>query len=97
MLPSFTAPFLLHGGHDHLRFTQPLANGQGMHVPSGYWTNGLAVVGINLSPNGSVIQRARQIQLTRTSLDRRTRSIVNFAILAAMASPMNCASISAGR
>ena len=67
VLPSLTPPFLLQGGHDHLRFTQPLANGQGLHLHAGYWTNGLAVVGINFSSNGSVTMRPRQIQLTRTS------------------------------
>jgi 2',3'-cyclic-nucleotide 2'-phosphodiesterase (5'-nucleotidase family) len=67
VLPSLTPPFLLQGGHDHLRFTQPLANGQGMHVHAGYWSNGLAVAGINFSGNGSVNMRVRQIQLTRAS------------------------------
>lgn len=67
VLRSLTGPFLLHGGHDHLRFTQPLANGQGTHVHSGFWSNGLAVAGINLAANGAVTTRVRQIQLTRTS------------------------------
>ena len=67
VLQSLTPPFLLQGGHDHLRFTQPLANNQGLHLHAGYWTNGLAVVGINFSSNGSVSMRTRQIQLTRTS------------------------------
>lgn len=66
VLPSLTGPFLLQGGHDHLRFTQPLAGGQGLHLHAGYWSNGLAVVGINFSSSG-VQMRPRQIQLSRTS------------------------------
>jgi 2',3'-cyclic-nucleotide 2'-phosphodiesterase (5'-nucleotidase family) len=66
VLPSLTAPFLLHGGHDHLRFTQPLANGQGLHVHSGYWSNGIAVVGLTFGSAGVQIKPV-QIQLSRTS------------------------------
>jgi 2',3'-cyclic-nucleotide 2'-phosphodiesterase (5'-nucleotidase family) len=67
VLSNLKAPFLLQGGHDHLRFTQPLAGGQGMHLHAGYWSNGLAVAGINFSSTGNVTIRVRQIQLTRTS------------------------------
>lgn len=66
VLSNLTGPFLLHGGHDHLKFTQPLAGGQGLHVHAGYWSFGLATVGINFS-SGGVTMRARQLQLTRTS------------------------------
>jgi 2',3'-cyclic-nucleotide 2'-phosphodiesterase (5'-nucleotidase family) len=66
VLPSLKPPFLLHGAHDHLRFTQPLANGQGLHLHAGYWSNGLAVVGLSFSSSGVQMQ-TRQIQLSRTS------------------------------
>jgi 2',3'-cyclic-nucleotide 2'-phosphodiesterase (5'-nucleotidase family) len=66
VLPSATAPFLLHGGHDHLRFTQRLASG-GLHVHSGYWSNGLAAVGVSFMDGGAVRLDAQQVQLTRTS------------------------------
>lgn len=66
VLPNLSGPFLLHGGHDHLRFTQPLLGGQGLHLHAGYWSFGLATVGINFGSSG-VTMRPRQIQLTRTS------------------------------
>jgi 2',3'-cyclic-nucleotide 2'-phosphodiesterase (5'-nucleotidase family) len=44
VLPSTDAPFLLHGGHDHLRLTQRLGT-NGLHIHSGYWSNGLAAIG----------------------------------------------------
>lgn len=67
VLPYLKPPFLLQGGHDHLRFTQPLAGGQGLHLHAGYWSNGLAVVGINFHANGTVQMRPVQIQLNRAS------------------------------
>lgn len=67
VLPHLKPPFLLHGGHDHLRFTETLAGGQGVHLHPGYWSNGLAVAGINFSSNGVVAIRPAQIQLDRAS------------------------------
>ena len=46
VLPSTDAPFLLHGGHDHLRLTQRLGT-SGLHIHSGYWSNGLAAIGVS--------------------------------------------------
>ena len=67
VLKNLTAPFLLLGGHDHLRFSQPLvAAHQGVHVHAGYWSNGLAVAGISFG-GGRVSMRVRQVQLSRTS------------------------------
>jgi 5'-nucleotidase / UDP-sugar diphosphatase len=66
VLPSTAAPFLLHGGHDHLRFTQRLAS-NGLHIHSGYWSNGLAAVGVSFMDGGAVRIDAQQVQLTRTS------------------------------
>jgi 2',3'-cyclic-nucleotide 2'-phosphodiesterase (5'-nucleotidase family) len=66
VLPSTEAPFLLHGGHDHLRFTQRLGT-SGLHIHSGYWSNGLAAVGVSFADEGGVRIEAQQIQLTRTS------------------------------
>jgi 2',3'-cyclic-nucleotide 2'-phosphodiesterase (5'-nucleotidase family) len=66
VLPSTNSPFLLHGGHDHLRLTQMLGT-SGLHVHSGYWSNGLAAIGISFINEGAVRVDAQQIQLTRTS------------------------------
>jgi 2',3'-cyclic-nucleotide 2'-phosphodiesterase (5'-nucleotidase family) len=66
VLPSTDAPFLLHGGHDHLRLTQRLG-ASGLHIHSGYWSNGLAAIGVSFINEGSVRIDVRQIQLTRTS------------------------------
>jgi 5'-nucleotidase/UDP-sugar diphosphatase len=66
VLPSTNAPFLLHGGHDHLRLTQMLGT-SGLHVHSGYWSNGLAAIGVSFIDEGGVRIDAQQIQLTRTS------------------------------
>jgi 2',3'-cyclic-nucleotide 2'-phosphodiesterase (5'-nucleotidase family) len=65
VLPSTDAPFLLHGGHDHLRLTQRLGT-NGLHIHSGYWSNGLAAIGVSFIKGGVRID-AQQIQLTRTS------------------------------
>ena len=66
VLPSTDAPFLLHGGHDHLRFTQRLGT-SGLHVHSGHWSNGLAAIRVSFINKGVVHIDAQQIQLTRTS------------------------------
>jgi 5'-nucleotidase / UDP-sugar diphosphatase len=66
VLPSTNPPFLLHGGHDHLRLTQRLGT-SGLHIHSGYWSNGLAAIGISFINEGAVRVDAQQIQLTRTS------------------------------
>ena len=66
VLPSTDAPFLLHGGHDHLRLTQRLGT-NGLHIHSGYWSNGLAAIGVSFINKGGVRIDAQQIQLTRTS------------------------------
>jgi 2',3'-cyclic-nucleotide 2'-phosphodiesterase (5'-nucleotidase family) len=66
VLPATDAPFLLYGGHDHLRFTQRLGT-SGLHVHSGYWSNGLATVGASFVDEGGVRIEAQQFQLTRTS------------------------------
>jgi 5'-nucleotidase/UDP-sugar diphosphatase len=66
VLPSTSAPFLLHGGHDHLWFTQKLG-ANGLHIHSGYWSNGLAAVGVSFGGGAGVRIDAQQIQLTRTS------------------------------
>ena len=66
VLPSTDAPFLLHGGHDHLRLTQRLGT-NGLHIHSGYWSNGLAAIGVSFINEGGVRIDAQQIQLTRTS------------------------------
>ncbi len=66
VLPATDAPFLLHGGHDHLRFTQRLGT-SGLHVHSGYWSNGLAAIRVSFVNKGVVHIDAQQIQLTRTS------------------------------
>jgi 2',3'-cyclic-nucleotide 2'-phosphodiesterase (5'-nucleotidase family) len=66
VLPSTDAPFLLHGGHDHLRLTQRLG-ASGLHIHSGYWSNGLAAIGVSFINEGDVRIEAQQIQLTRTS------------------------------
>ncbi len=65
VLPALTGPFMLHGGHDHLRFSQPLTGGN-LHLHSGYWSNGFAVVGVNFGSAG-VLMRPVQVQLSRTS------------------------------
>jgi len=66
VLPSTDAPFLLHGGHDHLRLTQRLG-ASGLHIHSGYWSNGLAAIGVSFINEGGVRIDVQQIQLTRTS------------------------------
>ena len=66
VLPSTDAPFLLHGGHDHLRLTQRLGT-NGLHIHSGYWSNGFAAIGVSFINEGGVRIDAQQIQLTRTS------------------------------
>jgi 5'-nucleotidase/UDP-sugar diphosphatase len=66
VLPSTNAPFLLHGGHDHLRLTQRLGT-SGLHIHSGYWSNGLAAIGVSFINEGAIRIDAQQIQLTRTS------------------------------
>ena len=66
VLPSTNPPFLLHGGHDHLRLTQRLGT-SGLHIHSGYWSNGLAAIGVSFLNEGAVRVDAQQIQLTRTS------------------------------
>jgi 5'-nucleotidase/UDP-sugar diphosphatase len=66
VLPSTNAPFLLHGGHDHLRLTQRLGP-SGLHIHSGYWSNGLAGIRVSFIKKGAVRIDAQQIQLTRTS------------------------------
>jgi 5'-nucleotidase/UDP-sugar diphosphatase len=66
VLPSANPPFLLYGGHDHLRLTQRLGT-SGLHIHSGYWSNGLAAIGISFINEGAVRIDAQQVQLTRTS------------------------------
>jgi 5'-nucleotidase/UDP-sugar diphosphatase len=66
VLPSTDAPFLLHGGHDHLRLTQRLG-ATGLHIHSGYWSNGLAAIGVSFINEGGVRIDVQQIQLTRMS------------------------------
>jgi 2',3'-cyclic-nucleotide 2'-phosphodiesterase (5'-nucleotidase family) len=66
VLPSTDEPFLLHGGHDHLRFTQALGT-SGLHVHSGYWSNGLAAVGVSFVDEGGIRVETQQIPLTRAS------------------------------
>jgi len=66
VLPSADAPFLLHGGHDHLRLIQRLGT-SGLHIHSGYWSNGLAAVGVSFADGGGVRIDAQQIQLKRTN------------------------------
>ena len=56
VLPSTNAPFLLHGGHDHLRLTQRLGT-SGLHIHSGYWSNGLAAIGVSFINEGAVRYR----------------------------------------
>ena len=62
VLPSTDAPFLLHGGHDHLRLTQRLGT-NGLHIHSGYWSNGLAAIRVSFINEGGVRIDAQQIQL----------------------------------
>ena len=66
VLPSTDAPFLLHGGHDHLRLTQKLGT-NGLHIHSGYWSNVFAAMRVSFINEGGVRIDAQQIQLTRTS------------------------------
>jgi 2',3'-cyclic-nucleotide 2'-phosphodiesterase (5'-nucleotidase family) len=66
VLPSAGAPFLLHGGHDHLRLTQRIG-ANGLHIHSGYWSNGLAAIGVSFAGRAGVRIDAQQIELTRTS------------------------------
>jgi 2',3'-cyclic-nucleotide 2'-phosphodiesterase (5'-nucleotidase family) len=66
VLPSASPPFLLHGGHDHLRLTQRVGT-SGLHIHSGYWSSGLAAVGVSFGSGADVQIDVRQIQLTRTS------------------------------
>jgi 2',3'-cyclic-nucleotide 2'-phosphodiesterase (5'-nucleotidase family) len=66
VLPSTKAPFLLHGGHDHLRLAQKLGT-SGLHIHSGYWSNGLAAVRVSFTGSAGVHIDAQQIQLTRAS------------------------------
>jgi 2',3'-cyclic-nucleotide 2'-phosphodiesterase (5'-nucleotidase family) len=66
VLPSSAAPFLLHGGHDHLRLAQKLGT-SGLHIHSGYWSNGLAAVRVSFTGSAGVRIEAQQIQLTRES------------------------------
>jgi 2',3'-cyclic-nucleotide 2'-phosphodiesterase (5'-nucleotidase family) len=66
VLPFADAPFLLHGGHDHLRLTQRLGT-SGLHLHSGYWSNGLAAVGVSFADGAGVRIDAQQVQLTRKS------------------------------
>ncbi len=79
VLPNLTAPFLLHGAHDHLQFTQPLAGGQGLHIHAGYWSFGIATVGINFGSSG-VTMRPRQITLSRTSpVDTNLANLITYS------------------
>jgi 2',3'-cyclic-nucleotide 2'-phosphodiesterase (5'-nucleotidase family) len=66
VLPSTRTPFLLHGGHDHLSFTQQLG-ANGLHVHSGYWSNGLTAVGVTFGGGREAHIEAQQIVLTRQS------------------------------
>jgi 2',3'-cyclic-nucleotide 2'-phosphodiesterase (5'-nucleotidase family) len=66
VLAATPAPFLLHGGHDHLRLSQRFG-ANGLHIHSGYWSNGLAAVGLSFDDGGAVRIAADPIQLTRTS------------------------------
>jgi 2',3'-cyclic-nucleotide 2'-phosphodiesterase (5'-nucleotidase family) len=66
VLPSAGAPFLLHGGHDHLRLTQRIG-ANGLHIHSGDWSNGLAAIGVSFAGGAGVRIDAQQIELTRTS------------------------------
>jgi 2',3'-cyclic-nucleotide 2'-phosphodiesterase (5'-nucleotidase family) len=54
VLPHLRGPFLLHGAHDHLRFSQRL--GQGMHLQSGAWSNAFQVVTIRFGTSDPSLQ-----------------------------------------
>lgn len=64
VLPCAGQPCLLHGGHEHLRFTHS-APGR-LHVQSGAWSNAFAVAEVRFTAGGAEM-RARDVLLDRRS------------------------------
>lgn len=64
VLPLAGEPCLLYGGHEHLRFTQPV--GASLHLQSGAWSSAFAVVEARF-PAGGAALRARNVLLRRDS------------------------------
>lgn len=50
VLPHLSGAFLLHGSHDHLRFSEKL--GRGLHLHSGAWSNAFQIVSVRFQASG---------------------------------------------
>ena len=62
VLPLAGRPCLLYGGHEHLRFTQPI--GPNLHLQSGAWSQRFAVVEVRFGAGGAEM-RSRDVSISR--------------------------------
>ncbi|MDR3518285.1 MAG: hypothetical protein P4M00_21015 [Azospirillaceae bacterium] len=54
IIPSMTTPFILHGAHDHLVFSQQL--GRNYHIHTGYWCSSVTVASVFFSRFGPIVK-----------------------------------------
>ncbi|NPD67040.1 hypothetical protein HN018_05570 [Lichenicola cladoniae] len=74
VLPHLSGAFLLHGSHDHLRFSQKL--GQGLHLHSGAWSNAFQVVTVRFQASGPVMSVRDVVLDTKSPQDPPMQRLV---------------------
>ena len=78
VMPHLRGDVLLHGSHDHLRFTQPFAtaNAQGLHLQSGSWSNAFQIVDVRFRPDGPVMEARDVVLESRSMPDPELQALV---------------------
>ena len=78
VMPHLRGDVLLHGSHDHLRFTHPFAtpDARGLHIQSGSWSNAFQIVDVRFRPDGPTM-KARDVVLdSKSTSDPELQALV---------------------